>query len=79
MAKEIELTQTFRETVEKTGMKHSAIADGMKVSRQFFSAVWLGKEQPTTRFALGAIKAGLGETFDDVIIYKARETEQLSA
>ncbi len=79
MTRKVELTQQFRYMVEKTGMTHSAIANGMGVTRQFFSAVWNGKEQPTMRFVVGAITAGLGKTFDDVVKYEARETEKLSA
>lgn len=79
MAEKIELTQQFRYMVEKTGMTHSAIANGMGITRQFFSAVWNGKEEPTTRFAVGAINAGLARSFDEVITYKPGEAEKLSA
>lgn len=79
MTRKIELTQQFRYVVEKTGMTHSAIADGMGVTRQFFSAVWNGKEEPTTRFAVGAINAGLARSFDEVMAYKPGAVEKLTA
>jgi transcriptional regulator with XRE-family HTH domain len=79
MTRKIELTQQFRYMVEKTGMTHSAVAKGMGVTRQFFSAVWNGKEEPTTRFIKSAIDAGLGKTFNDVVKYQADESEALSA
>lgn len=70
MTNEVELSLAFRDKVESTGMTHSAIARAIGVTRQFFSAVWLGKEQPTIRFAVGAINAGLGNTFDDILTHQ---------
>lgn len=72
---QIELTQRFRYVVENTGMTHTAIANAIGVTRQFFSLVWNGKEEPTMRFVTGALAAGLGNTFNDVVTYQA-DTEK---
>ena len=69
MAEKIELTQQFRYMVEKTGMTHSAIANGMGITR-LFSAVWNGKKNPPTR-AVSAINAT--SIIDEVITYKPGE------
>ncbi|MCD4557638.1 hypothetical protein [Schaalia sp. lx-100] len=76
MSTQVQLTQKFRYLVENTGMTHAAIAAAMGITRQFFSAVWLGKEQPTARFAVGALQAGLGHSFDDVMILVRDNTEE---
>lgn len=60
------LTKTFLDRAESTGMTDSALAAAIGVTRQFYSAVKNGNEQPTTRFMVGAVRAGLAGTFAEV-------------
>lgn len=60
------LSPRFLARVEATGLSDMAIAAAIGVSRQFYADVKAGKQNPTTRFMAGAIRAGLGESFDDV-------------
>lgn len=60
------LTPEFREKAQKSGLTTQGLADAIGVSRQFYSAVWHGKEPVTGRFMFGAVRAGLGETFSDI-------------
>ncbi|GAA2237372.1 hypothetical protein GCM10010401_06900 [Rarobacter faecitabidus] len=67
MAKpEAKLTDRFIARAAATGMTDAAIAAAIGVTPQFYSAVKAGKEQPTTRFMIGAVRAGLAETFGEV-------------
>ena len=60
------LTEQFIARADATGMTDSALAAAIGVTRQFYSAVKSGKEQPTTRFMVGAVRAGLADSFADV-------------
>lgn len=60
------LTQQFLDRVKETGLTDSAVAAAIGVSRQFYSQVKAGKEQPTVRFMAGAVRAGLADNFADV-------------
>lgn len=60
------LTQSFLERVEATGLTDSAVAAAIGVTRQFYHQVKTGQEQPTTRFMMGAVRAGLANNFADV-------------
>lgn len=60
------LTEQFIERATATGMTDAALAAAIGVTRQFYSAVKNGKEQPTVRFMIGAVRAGLADTFADV-------------
>ncbi len=61
-----QLTEAFCNRVTDTGMTHEAIAKSLGVTKQFFSAVWNGKENPSVRFMTGAVLAGLGNSFADI-------------
>lgn len=69
------LTEKFIERADATGMTDAALAAAIGVTRQFYSAVKTGKEQPTIRFMVGAIRAGLADNFADV----AEPTECVAA
>lgn len=69
------LTDRFINRAEATGMTDAALAAAIGVTRQFYSDVKLGKQQPTTRFMVGAVRAGLANTFSDV----AEPTELVAA
>lgn len=69
------LTKSFLSRAAATGMTDAALAAALGVTRQFYSDVKLGKQQPTTRFMVGAVHAGLAETFGDV----AEPIEDLAA
>ena len=60
------LTETFIERATATGMTDAALAAAIGVTRQFYSAVKSGKEQPTTKFMAGAVRAGLARDFGEV-------------
>ena len=60
------LTEDFLNRAEATGMTDAALAAAIGVTRQFYSAVKNGHEQPTTRFMVGAVRAGLANTFAEV-------------
>lgn len=60
------LTQAFLDRVENTGMTDTAIADAIGISKQYYSEVKLGKQNPSVRFLIGAVRAGLADTFDGV-------------
>lgn len=60
------LTERFIERADATGMTDAAIAAAIGVTRQFYSAVKAGKEQPTTKFMTGAVRAGLADNFGEV-------------
>lgn len=61
-----QLTQDFLTRVEATGLTDAAVAAAIGVSKQFYSQVKLGKESPTINFMVGAVRAGLADTFADV-------------
>lgn len=69
------LTKGFLDRAAATGMTDAALAAAIGVTRQFYSAVKSGAEQPTTRFMVGAVRAGLASTFADV----AEPTEEIAA
>lgn len=60
------LTPDFLARVEATGLTDEAAARAIGVSKQFYSAVKLGKQSPTINFMVGAIHAGLADSFADV-------------
>ena len=60
------LTPDFLARVEATGLTDSAVAAAIGVSRQFYSQVKLGNENPTVNFMVGAVQAGLADSFADV-------------
>ncbi|MDN5980266.1 hypothetical protein [Bifidobacterium mongoliense] len=60
------LTERFIERADATGMTDTALAAAIGVTKQFYSDVKLGKEQPTMRFMVGAVRAGLADNFADV-------------
>lgn len=60
------LTEQFIERATATGMTDAALAAAIGVTRQFYSAVKAGKEQPTMRFMTGAVRAGLAGDFGEV-------------
>ena len=60
------LTEQFIERATATGMTDAAIARAIGVTRQFYSAVKTGKEQPSIRFMTGAVLAGLADDFSEV-------------
>lgn len=60
------LTADFLARAAATGMTDAALAAAIGVSRQFYSDVKAGKEQPTTRFMVGAVRAGLADSFAQV-------------
>ena len=62
----LRLTNSFLRRVAETGLTDSAVAAAIGVSKQFYSAVKLGKEQPTLALIAGAVKAGLVDSFDEV-------------
>lgn len=68
------LTAEFLARVEATGMTDTAIAAAIGVTKQYYSAVKLGKENPSVGFMVGAIRAGLADSFADVAEPAARET-----
>lgn len=74
-----QLTQAFIERVDNTGLTDSAVAAAIGVTKQFYSAVKLGKENPTVNFMVGAVRAGLAETFSDVAEPATRDCEPLAA
>ena len=61
-----QLTAQFLKRAEETGLTDSALAAAIGVTRQYYSAVKVGKENPSVNFMVGAIRAGLAETFSDV-------------
>ena len=69
------LTSRFIDRASATGMTDAALAAAIGVTRQFYSDVKLGKQQPTTRFMVGAVRAGLANSFADV----AEPTEHIAA
>ena len=73
------LTSDFLARVEATGLTDSAAAAAIGVTRQQYSAIKLGHEQPTTRFIVGAITAGLAESFADVAEVVERSTQTAAA
>lgn len=60
------LTQSFLQRVEATGLTDSAVAAAIGITRQFYHQVKTGQEQPTTRFMIGAVRAGLAKNFAEV-------------
>ena len=60
------LTEAFLARAAQTGMTDTALAAAIGVTKQFYSAVKNGHEQPTVRFMAGAVRAGLAESFADV-------------
>lgn len=60
------LTEGFLVRAAATGMTDAALAAAIGVTPQFYSAVKNGVEQPTTRFMVGAVRAGLASSFGDV-------------
>lgn len=66
MNTKVRLTRQFLDRVEATGLSDSAIAAAIGVSKQFYSQVKHGQEQPTIKFLAGAVLAGLGDTFGDI-------------
>ena len=72
---EARLTPQFLARAESTGMTDAALAAAIRVTRQFYSAVKNGTEQPTVRFMAGAERAGLAATFADV----AEPVERIAA
>lgn len=60
------LTQSFLDRVAATGLTDSAVAAAIGISRQFYHQVKTGQEQPTTRFMIGAVRAGLANNFAEV-------------
>lgn len=77
MDKKLVITPAFRRRVEQTGMTQGALAKAIGVSRQFFNAVLNGKQEPTTAFMVGAIKAGLADQLSEIAVWAtAREAER---
>ncbi|WP_455951367.1 hypothetical protein [Arcanobacterium haemolyticum] len=70
-----ELTPEFRERINQTEMTHTAIALAIGVTKQFFSLVWSGKENVSVRFMVGAINAGLAESFDQIAQVKPQHRQ----
>ena len=60
------LTPDSLARVEATGLTDEAAARAIGVSKQFYSAVKLGKQSPSVGFIVGAIHAGLADSFSDV-------------
>lgn len=60
------LTQKFLARASATGMTDTALAAALGVTKQFYSDVKNGKQQPTTRFMIGAVRAGLADNFGEV-------------
>lgn len=60
------LTQGFLTKVAASGLTDAAAARAIGVSRQFYSAVKNGQENPSVAFMTGAVHAGLADTFDAV-------------
>ena len=60
------LTPDFLARVAATGLTDEAVARAIGVSKQFYSAVKLGKQSPTINFMVGAVRAGLADSFSDV-------------
>lgn len=60
------LTQTFLDRVKATGLTDEATARAIGVSRQFYSEVKNGKQNPTVGFMTGAVHAGYATNFAEV-------------
>lgn len=60
------LTQGFLDRVAATGLTDAAAAAAIGVTRQFYSEVKAGRQNPTVTFMTGAVRAGLAGTFDEV-------------
>lgn len=60
------LTRNFLDRVEATGLTDAAAARAIGVTRQYYSAVKNGKENPSISFMAGAVQAGLADSFDGV-------------
>lgn len=60
------LTQKFLNRVAATGLTDEATARAIGVTKQFYSDVKNGKQNPTVGFMTAAVHAGYAETFADV-------------
>ena len=60
------LTPEFLARVAATGLSDAALAAAIGVTPQFYSQVRNGQAAPSTRFLVGAVQAGLADTFGGV-------------
>lgn len=66
MAAKARLTESFLARVADTGLTDSAVAAAIGVTKQYYSAVKNGKDNPSVGFMVGAVHAGLADSFADV-------------
>ena len=57
------LTKAFLARVAATGLTDAAVAAAIGITAQQYSAIKVGREQPTTRLLVGAVRAGLADDF----------------
>lgn len=60
------LTQSFLDRVAATGLTDEATARAIGVTKQFYSEVKNGKQNPTVGFMAGAVHAGYASNFAEV-------------
>lgn len=70
------LTDQFREAVNRSGLTHAALAKGMDITPQFFSAVWADREPVTARFMAGALESGLVHRLDQIAVLAPDRTKE---
>lgn len=74
------LTQGFLDRVAATGLTDEATARAIGVSKQFYSEVKRGRQNPTIGFMAGAINAGYASNFAEVAEpIPTNESEQVPA
>lgn len=74
-----QLTSDFLARVEATGLTDAAVARAIGVTKQYYSAVKLGRENPSITFMVGAIHAGLADTFNDIAEPIGAQPRQVAA
>lgn len=60
------LTPGFLETLSRTRLTDEAAARAIGVPLADYAAIKSGSASPTTKFIVGAIRAGLASTFSEV-------------
>lgn len=66
MAPKARLTTKFLDRVAQTGLTDEATARAIGVSKQYYSQVKNGQQNPSVTFMAGAVHAGLGSNFADI-------------
>lgn len=74
-----QLTSDFLARVEATGLTDNAVAAALGVTKQYYSAVKLGKENPSVGFMVAAVRAGLAEDFAGVAEPIGAQPRQVAA